>query len=78
MSGPGLHRWAARLPEDAPVVDAALWDPLAGTLLRLGLTRYTAGQRDNPLALEPLYLRPSSAEEQHQARRGVDPGVPSP
>ncbi len=69
MSGPGLHRWAARLPAGVPVVDAGLWDPQAESLLRLGLARYTAGERDDPFALEPLYLRPSSAEEQ-QARRG--------
>ena len=69
VSGPGLHRWAARLPSVAPVVDAGLWDPQAESLLRLGLARYTAGERDDPFALEPLYLRPSSAEEQ-QARRG--------
>ena len=46
-----------------------LWDPQAESLLRLGLARYTAGERDDPFALEPLYLRASSAEEQ-QARRG--------
>jgi tRNA threonylcarbamoyladenosine biosynthesis protein TsaB len=68
VSGPGLQRWAARLPTDAPTVDAALWDPRPETLLQLGLARYTVGQRDDPFALEPLYLRPSSAEEQHRAR----------
>jgi tRNA threonylcarbamoyladenosine biosynthesis protein TsaB len=68
-SGPGLHRWAARLPADVPVVEAALWDPRPESLLRLGLARYTAGERDDPFALEPLYLRPSAAEEQQQGRR---------
>jgi tRNA threonylcarbamoyladenosine biosynthesis protein TsaB len=70
VSGPGLHRWAPRLPADVPAVEAALWDPQAETLLRLGLARYTAGERDDPFALEPLYLRPSSAEEQQRARQG--------
>jgi len=70
VSGPGLHRWAAKLPAGAPVVDAALWDPRPECLLRLGLDRYTAGERDDPFGLEPLYLRPSSAEEQHRARQG--------
>jgi tRNA threonylcarbamoyladenosine biosynthesis protein TsaB len=69
VSGPGLRRWAPRLPGDAPAVDAALWDPQAETLLRLGLARYSAGERDDPFALEPLYLRPSSAEEQQRARQ---------
>jgi tRNA threonylcarbamoyladenosine biosynthesis protein TsaB len=70
VSGPGLHRWAPRLPIDASAVEAALWDPQAETLLKLGLARYTAGQRDDPFALQPLYLRPSSAEEQQRARQG--------
>jgi len=69
VSGPGLHRWAARLSADAPMVDTALWDPLAETLLELGLARYLVGERDDPFALEPLYLRPSSAEEQQRARQ---------
>ena len=70
VSGPGLHRWAARLPAGAPAVNAALWDPQPESLLQLGLARYTAGGRDDPFALEPLYLRPSSAEEQRRAREG--------
>ena len=73
VSGPGLHRWAAKLPAGVPVVDAALWDPQPESLLRLGLARYTAGERDDPFGLEPLYLRPSSAEEQHRARQGSTP-----
>ncbi len=70
VSGPGLHRWAPRLPTGTLVVNEGLWDPQAETLLRLGLARYSAGERDDPFALGPLYLRPSSAEEQQQARQG--------
>jgi tRNA threonylcarbamoyladenosine biosynthesis protein TsaB len=69
VSGAGLHRWAARLPSAVSVVDAAWWDPQLESLLQLGLTRYMADERDDPFALEPLYLRPSSAEEQHVARQ---------
>ncbi len=72
VSGPGLHRWGARLPIGVPAVDASLWDPQPDSLLRLGLARHLAGERDDPFALEPLYLRPSSAEEQ-RARRGGAP-----
>ena len=71
VSGPGLRRWAAMLPADVSVADAALWDPRPESLLRLGLDRYIAGERDDPFALEPLYLRPSSAEEQHRTRGGA-------
>jgi tRNA threonylcarbamoyladenosine biosynthesis protein TsaB len=66
--GPGLHKWAARLPSEVPFVDATLWEPRADSLLRIGLRRYLMGERDNPWTLEPLYLRPSSAEEQWHAR----------
>jgi tRNA threonylcarbamoyladenosine biosynthesis protein TsaB len=70
VSGPGLHRWTEQLPTHVPVVDAALRDPRPETLLQMGLARYNAGERDDPFALEPLYLRPSSAEEQQRARQG--------
>lgn len=66
--GPGLHKWAARLPSEVPLVDAILWEPRAESLLRIGLRRYLMGERDNPWTLEPLYLRASSAEEQWHAR----------
>jgi tRNA threonylcarbamoyladenosine biosynthesis protein TsaB len=68
VTGPGLRKWRGRLPTDATVVDAALWAPGAESLLRLGLDRYRQGQRDDFWSLEPLYLRPSSAEEQWQRR----------
>jgi tRNA threonylcarbamoyladenosine biosynthesis protein TsaB len=67
-TGPGLHKWAARLPAEVPVLEAILWDPQAISLLRLGLARYRSGQREDPWTLEPLYLRPSSAEEQWRTR----------
>jgi tRNA threonylcarbamoyladenosine biosynthesis protein TsaB len=70
VTGPGLHKWAARLPAGVPVVDAAAWDPRPASVLRLTLARYRAGERDDVWALEPLYLRPSAAEEQWKGRRG--------
>jgi tRNA threonylcarbamoyladenosine biosynthesis protein TsaB len=66
-TGPGLRRWESQLPPDVPRVESALWEPDAEGLLRLGLARYEAGERDDVWALEPLYLRPSSAEEQWKA-----------
>jgi tRNA threonylcarbamoyladenosine biosynthesis protein TsaB len=68
VTGPGLHKWVSRLPEGVPVMDASLWEPQPASLLRLGLARFVAGERDDPWALEPLYLRPSSAEEQWRGR----------
>ena len=51
------------MPAGVPVVPSECWDPRAESLLRLGLERYRAGQRDDVWAVEPLYLRPSAAEE---------------
>ncbi len=68
VTGPGLRKWAARLPVEVLQVDASLWEPRSASLLRIGLTRYLAGERDDLWTLEPLYLRPSSAEEQWRAR----------
>ncbi|HXG10724.1 MAG TPA: tRNA (adenosine(37)-N6)-threonylcarbamoyltransferase complex dimerization subunit type 1 TsaB [Gemmataceae bacterium] len=68
VSGPGLHVHRHRLPEGIPVADSACWDPQPESLLAIGLARYQAGQRDDVWALEPLYLRPSAAEQQWQQR----------
>jgi tRNA threonylcarbamoyladenosine biosynthesis protein TsaB len=63
VTGPGVRGQEQRLPADARVVDPALRGPQTESLLRLGLARYRAGVRDDVWAVEPLYLRPSSAEE---------------
>jgi tRNA threonylcarbamoyladenosine biosynthesis protein TsaB len=68
VMGPGLRKWVSHLPAEVPLLDASLWEPRSASLLRIGLTRYLAGERDDPWTLEPLYLRPSSAEEQWRAR----------
>src|SRR5205823_7480126 len=68
VSGPGLLKWRTQLPADVPVLDESLWEPRAESLLHLGLARLDAGLTDNMLSLEPLYLRPSSAEEQWRGR----------
>jgi len=49
-------------------LDAAIWDPRVESLLDLGLARFENGQHDVVWNLEPIYLRPSSAEEK---RAGV-------
>jgi tRNA threonylcarbamoyladenosine biosynthesis protein TsaB len=64
LSGPALRVPALRAPESVRVVDAGCWDPPPPGVLRLGLARYRAGERDDFWAVEPLYLRPSAAEEQ--------------
>ena len=70
VSGPGLRKYRNRFPEKWPVVAEELWLPQADSLWQIGLERYRRGERDDLLAAEPLYLRPSSAEEQWRRRHG--------
>jgi tRNA threonylcarbamoyladenosine biosynthesis protein TsaB len=65
-TGPGLRAYGSRLPAAFPLVNAAAWDPRPESLLAISLERYRAGERDDIWNLEPLYLRPSSAEEKWQ------------
>jgi tRNA threonylcarbamoyladenosine biosynthesis protein TsaB len=67
VTGPGLRAYRSRLPAGVVVLDESLGEPQALSLLRLGRARLAAGERDDPLTVEPLYLRPSSAEEKWQA-----------
>jgi tRNA threonylcarbamoyladenosine biosynthesis protein TsaB len=64
VTGPGLRKWAGHVPPGVPVVDRARWEPQAAHVLTIGLSRLAGGERDDLYAIEPLYLRPSSAEEQ--------------
>ncbi len=66
VSGPGLRVYERRLPVGTKIVNSAQWDPHPQTLLQSGLERYLRGERDEVWTLEPLYLRPSAAEEKWQ------------
>lgn len=74
VSGPGLRLHHARLPASICAVDESLREPRAESLLALALKRWHAGERDDLFAVEPLYLRPSSAEEQWQSRSPTPAG----
>jgi tRNA threonylcarbamoyladenosine biosynthesis protein TsaB len=68
VTGPGLYTYRTCIPYGIPVANPDEWDPQPENLLRLGLARYRAGERDSIWALEPLYQRPSSAEDKWQER----------
>ncbi len=68
VSGPGLEKHRARMPAAVRVVDQAAWFPDAASVLGLGLERWRRGEADEPFKVEPLYLRPSSAEEKWDSR----------
>jgi len=64
VAGPALQTFSERLPESVQALPRDLWRPSAASLLQLALVRHRKGERDNPFTLEPLYLRPSQAEQQ--------------
>jgi tRNA threonylcarbamoyladenosine biosynthesis protein TsaB len=68
IGGAGLSRWLDRLPADTLILDPENREPRPEGLLRVGLAGDLAGERTDLEALEPLYLRPSSAEEQWAVR----------
>jgi len=69
VTGPGLETFLPQLPTRQLVAPRPDWTPRAESLLTLGLAAYRADRRDDPFTLEPLYLRPSSAEENWLKRR---------
>lgn len=77
VSGPGLLRYAGQLAAEIRVTPQEYWLPGLDGLLELGGQRFQAGQRDDLFALEPLYLRASSAELQWQEKnRATRIGTP--
>jgi tRNA threonylcarbamoyladenosine biosynthesis protein TsaB len=67
VSGPGLRAHEGKIV-DRPLVEQPLREPLPESLLQIGLERLKRGERDDYWSLEPLYLRPSAAEEKmHRA-----------
>jgi tRNA threonylcarbamoyladenosine biosynthesis protein TsaB len=61
--GPGLEKAGKSLPSSVRIADPELWFPQPASLLEVGLKRWRLGERDDPFAVEPVYLRASSAEE---------------
>jgi tRNA threonylcarbamoyladenosine biosynthesis protein TsaB len=68
VSGPGADVVATRLPATVQLVAETERLPRAASLLALGIERFRRGACDDPIAVEPLYLRPSSAEEKMAKR----------
>jgi tRNA threonylcarbamoyladenosine biosynthesis protein TsaB len=69
LTGPGLRAYRPRFDDAAILVAESSWDPQLQSLLQLGSARLRAGEKDDIWNLEPLYLRPSAAEEKWQARQ---------
>jgi tRNA threonylcarbamoyladenosine biosynthesis protein TsaB len=69
-SGPGLARWEGRLGGAVQVVDRQLWLPGAEVLAAMAVERAGRGEWSDMWTVEPIYLRPSAAEEQWARRKG--------
>lgn len=63
VTGPGLENVEPKLAAGIPKADRIDWTPNAESLLRQGLDKWRQGEMADPFTLEPLYLRPSAAEE---------------
>jgi tRNA threonylcarbamoyladenosine biosynthesis protein TsaB len=69
--GPGLERLRSPLPEHARTAPAEMSWPDGNRLILLARRVWAAGRRDDPMFLEPRYLRRSAAEEQWEKRQPV-------
>lgn len=63
VTGPALVRYRALVPPQFQVADESRWWPQAERVLELGLRVSRTGPAPSYWTLEPLYLRPSAAEE---------------
>jgi tRNA threonylcarbamoyladenosine biosynthesis protein TsaB len=68
VTGPGLRAYSGRLPGDLSLAAREIWDATPEAILRVAYPRLHEASADEMWTLEPLYLRPSSAEEKWQAR----------
>jgi tRNA threonylcarbamoyladenosine biosynthesis protein TsaB len=69
VSGPGLLRWRSQLPPAMQVVDEQLWLPTAETLAANAAERAARCEWSDYWSIEPIYLRPSAAEEQWNRKK---------
>lgn len=68
VTGPGMRGREDRVPPGVRLLPPSCWDATPQSVLELGLARYRRREWDDLWSLEPLYLRPSSAEEQWARR----------
>ena len=61
--GPALNRYRALLAPSFRVAEESMWQPHAEWVIRLGLEQFKREPIQQYWDLEPLYMRPSAAEE---------------
>ena len=68
VSGPGVKKWSESLSSVCEVLPESGFNPQARVVAALGAKQTVEGSSADPWALEPLYLRRSSAEDRWNAR----------
>ncbi len=63
FAGPALERWQGKTPSHVVLAEPWFWMPRAGAMIPVAFERLAKGQTDDPWTLQPLYSRPSAAEE---------------
>jgi tRNA threonylcarbamoyladenosine biosynthesis protein TsaB len=69
ITGPGAKLHQGHLQDYRYCDDPIVCFPQPETLLRIGLERHQEGKWDDIWKIEPIYLRPSSAEEKWDQKR---------
>jgi tRNA threonylcarbamoyladenosine biosynthesis protein TsaB len=64
VSGPGLEKFGGLIAGKCRALTAEFWVPNAVQIAQLGAKLFADGETADPWAVEPLYLRRSSAEVQ--------------
>lgn len=68
VTGPGLEKLQAQLPEGVVAADRQHWAPQAVAVGQLASRLFAAGQRDDVFTLVPNYFRRTAAEEQWERK----------
>jgi tRNA threonylcarbamoyladenosine biosynthesis protein TsaB len=72
VSGPAAEKIAADAAGRCRLLPAELRIPRAATIALLGERQARAGELSDVWGLEPLYVRPSGAEEKWEQRRSIE------
>ena len=67
LTGPGLKKKHDCLPSHQLLLPSDFWIPALNSLLRVGLAMQQRNEMADPMTLEPIYARQSSAEVQWTA-----------
>ena len=69
FSGPGLQTYGVDLKRHGRLLERECWTPRASHIAHIGVERAATGISDDPLLIDPVYIRKSSAEEKLGLRR---------